>query len=108
LSETEHATLRAGQLRAAPSSQLDLVAFITSQRGTLVWARSGFGSRVPAAVAGSLCSQTTSQRGLCEAAVAGLDRGQRYYLWVASGHAPRARCFPLDWGRFTARWPCCC
>ena len=87
--------MRAGQLRAAPSSRLDLVAFIISQRGTLVWARGGFGSRVPAAVAGSLCSQTTSQRGLCEAAVAGLDRGQRYYLWVASGHAPQRTLFPL-------------
>ncbi|KAK9835397.1 hypothetical protein WJX81_006998 [Elliptochloris bilobata] len=94
-----------GQLRAGPSSQLDLVAFITTQRGTLVWARNGFGSRVPAAIVGSLCSQTTSQRGLCEAAVAGLNASERYYLWVASGlqhprQPPDDADVPL---RFTAR-----
>ena len=77
----------AGQLRSGPGSRLDLVAFITTQRGTLVWAQNGFGSRVPAAVAGSLCLQTTGQRGLCDAGVAGLNSSERYYLWVASGRA---------------------
>ena len=77
----------AGQLRSGPGSRLDLAAFVTTQRGTLVWARGGFGSRVPAAVAGSLCTQTTTQRGLCDAGVAGLNSSERYYLWVASGRA---------------------
>ena len=90
----------AGQLRSGPGSRLDLVAFITTQRGTLVWARTGFGSRVPAAVAGSLCSQTTAQRGLCDAGVAGLNSSERYYLWVASGHAmPLATLRMPDAGR---------
>ena len=77
----------AGQLRSGPGSRLDLAAFVTTQRGTLVWARGGFGSRVPAAVAGSLCTQTTTQRGLCDADIAGLNSSERYYLWVASGRA---------------------
>jgi hypothetical protein len=64
------------------------VALITGTRGTLTWARSGFGPRVPAAVAGSLCTQQTASRGLCEAAVSGLNRTERYYLWVASGCGP--------------------
>jgi hypothetical protein len=75
----------AGQLKSASYSDLDLAAFITDTNKTLEWAAAGFNSTLQYAIPGSICAQNTTRQSICEAGLAELKQGERYFLWIASG-----------------------
>lgn len=77
----------AGQLKSAAYTDLDLAAFITDTNRTLEWAAAGFNSTLQYAIPGSICAQNTTRQSICEAGLAELKPGERYFLWVASGYA---------------------
>ncbi len=78
----------AGQLKTASYTDLDLASFITDTNRTLAWAAAGFNSTLQFAIPGSVCAQNTTRQGICEAGLAELKPGERYFLWSASGWVP--------------------
>nr|QOL01134.1 putative extracellular protein CSOL_058 [Pseudococcomyxa simplex] len=74
-----------GQLKSTSYADLDLAAFITDTNRTLQWAAAGFNSTLQYAIPGSICAQNTTRQSICEAGLAELKPGERYFLWVASG-----------------------
>ncbi|KAK9917426.1 hypothetical protein WJX75_004250 [Coccomyxa subellipsoidea] len=74
-----------GQLKSASYTDLDLAAFITDTNKTLEWAAAGFNSTLQYAIPGSICAQNTTKQSICEAGLAELKQGERYFLWIASG-----------------------
>ena len=104
---------RAGQLKTASYTDLDVAAFITDTNRTLAWAAAGFNSTLQFAIPGSVCSQNTARQSICEAGLAELKPNEQYFFWVANGcgsqdqHPIRHPFWPmrvmhLPWGCETA------
>lgn len=74
-----------GQLKTVQYTDLDVASFITDTNRTLAWAAAGFNSTLQYAIPGSVCAQNTTRQGICEAGLAELKPGERYFLWSASG-----------------------